>query len=566
MSTRTFSRRGLLQVALAGAVASPLVQAACSFGPPQNRAAPTAASRNELTGGLKLPTYMPFQGPKPDMEGNSAGVPPAYSAYPKGPIKTISTPVGKGEDVTLSGKFIGQPVTPFDQNVAWQEMNKQVGANLKFMMYPNADYPTRLATLIAGGQLPDIFVEQFQASTMQSEPEFLESQCADLTPYLAGDAIKDYPNLANLPSYAWPTMVFNGKIFGVPRVKGGLAGPNGTSLLACGKLFDQAGFGELKFANTDEFTRALKAITDPNKGVFGLGGTGTAASGTGTITPHWWFLQCFGAPNQWRNDNGKLARDWETDEYKAALAYFRSLWDAGLIHPDTPAGGPPNGFYAERYALWPNSFIAFDSAWASAVAQDPDFKPRIITPFSADGKTKPAYFTGLGQSGRAALRKASPDRVKELLGILNYFTAPFGSQEYLLLYFGVEGADWSWDASGNPKQTPQGAKDVLTTNLWFPFVTPPDALYAPALGDYVNVARQAQVESYAMARQNPIVGLYSKTDASQGTSLSQKISDTVAGVAYGRDPLSAFDQAVRDWRTGGGDQIRSEYEAALQAA
>src|SRR5439155_10288929 len=122
----------------------------------------------------------------------------------------------KGEDVTLSGKFIGQPVTPLEQNVAWQEMNKQVGANLKFMMYPNADYPTRLQTLIAGNQLPDIFVEQFQASTMQSEPEFLESQCADLTPFLAGDAIKDYPNLANLPSYACPTMVFNGKIFAVP--------------------------------------------------------------------------------------------------------------------------------------------------------------------------------------------------------------------------------------------------------------------------------------------------------------------------------------------------------------
>ena len=70
---------------------------------------------------------------------------------------------------------------------------------------------------------------------------------------------------------------------------------------------------------------------------------------------------------------------------------------------------------------------------------------------------------------------------------------------------------------------PQGAKDVLTTNLWFPFVTPPDALFAPALGDYVKVARQAQVESYAIALPNPIVGAYSKTDASQGTSLSQRL-------------------------------------------
>src|SRR5260370_1172074 len=84
-------------------------------------------------------------------------------------------------------------------------------------------------------------------SALRSEPEFLESQCADLTPFLAGDAIKEYPNLANLPAYAWPTMVFNGKIFAVPRVKGGLAGPNGTSMYVSGKVFDQVGYGNLSF-------------------------------------------------------------------------------------------------------------------------------------------------------------------------------------------------------------------------------------------------------------------------------------------------------------------------------
>ncbi|MBO0885696.1 MAG: hypothetical protein J2P17_36255, partial [Mycobacterium sp.] len=365
-----------------------------------------------------------------------------------------------------------------------------------------------------------------------------------------------------LPPFAWPSMVFDNKIFAVPRVKGGLSGPNGTSMWACGKLFDQAGYGSLKFNTMDDFTAALKAITNPAAGVYGLGGTGNG-TGAGT-TPHWWFLQCFGAPNQWRNDNGKLTRDWETDEYRAALAYFRSLWDAGLIHPDTPSSTNNNGFYASQYALWPNSFIAFDAGWNSALAIDPDFKPRIITPFSADGTVKPAYFTGLGQDGRAAMRKASPERIKELLGILNYWTAPFGSQEYLLLYYGVQGPDWDWDPRGNPKQTPQGMKDVLTTNLWFPFVSPPDALYAPALGDYVDVLRQAEIESYAMALANPIVGLYSPTDASQGTALARTITDTIVGVAYGRENLSALDQVVKDWRANGGDTIRSEYEAALQ--
>jgi putative aldouronate transport system substrate-binding protein len=378
----------------------------------------------------------------------------AYSV--KHPVKTVPGPVGSGEDVTLTGRFIGQPATPFEQNVAWQAMNRLVGANLKFMMYPQADYSTRLATLIAGNQLSDVFVQASQASTIQSEPEFLEATCADLTPYLAGDAIKEYPNLANLPPYAWPTMVFNGKIFGVPRVKGGLAGPNGTSMIAQGKAFDQVGYGSLTVNNVDDFTAALKAVTRANEGVYALGGTGTT-------TPHWWFLQCFCAPNGWRNDGGKLTRDWETEEYKAALAYFRSLWDANLIHPDTPSGGPTNGFYAGNYVLWPNSFIAFDTTWASALRQDPEFKPRIITPFSADGKVKPVYHQGLGQTGRTVMKKTTPEKIKLNLGILNTFVAPFESQEYLLLYYGVEGPEWTYDAQGNPRQTEQGAKDVMTT-------------------------------------------------------------------------------------------------------
>ena len=46
--------------------------------------------------------------------------------------------------------------------------------------------------------------------------EFLNSQCADLTPYLSGDAVKAYPNLANLPTLSWKSTIYNGKIMGVP--------------------------------------------------------------------------------------------------------------------------------------------------------------------------------------------------------------------------------------------------------------------------------------------------------------------------------------------------------------
>ena len=48
--------------------------------------------------------------------------------------------------------------------------------------------------------LPDIIAAVIFSTTMPNIGDFLNSACADLTPYLSGDAVKDYPNLANLPS------------------------------------------------------------------------------------------------------------------------------------------------------------------------------------------------------------------------------------------------------------------------------------------------------------------------------------------------------------------------------
>ena len=63
-----------------------------------------------------------------------------------------------------------------------------------------ADYPTRLNTVVAGSDLPDIIAAAIFSTTMTNIGDFLNSACADLTPYLSGDAVKAYPNLANLPS------------------------------------------------------------------------------------------------------------------------------------------------------------------------------------------------------------------------------------------------------------------------------------------------------------------------------------------------------------------------------
>ena len=61
----------------------------------------------------------------------------------------------------------------------------------------------------------------------------------------------------------------------------------------------------------------------------------------------------------------------------------------------------------------------------------------LINPFPAQAGGKAYQYLGTGTLGATALKKASPERLKEQLRILNYLAAPFGSQEDMLISYGV---------------------------------------------------------------------------------------------------------------------------------
>ena len=84
-------------------------------------------------------------------------------------------------------------------------------------MVAASDYPTRLGTIMAGNDepgLPDVTTSPGFAT--KGIVQFLEASYADLTPYLSGDAVKAYPNIAAFPPTAWKQTVIDGAIRGVP--------------------------------------------------------------------------------------------------------------------------------------------------------------------------------------------------------------------------------------------------------------------------------------------------------------------------------------------------------------
>jgi putative aldouronate transport system substrate-binding protein len=544
------SRRAFIRLS-GGALALSLA-AACAPTLPGNggRAATPAPAQPGAAAnrGIALPTYTPFAGPQPDFAPSADGIVPAgYLSFPQNLVKSSKGPVGKqGDQVSFLTYSINPSPAGVDQNPAWQQVNADLGLDLQFTYTALQDYNVKLSTVLASGQLPDIFTMNVLGVQIPSEAEFFQSQCADLTPFVSGDAIKAFPNLANLPQTAWRNCVYNGKIFALPRVVNAV----GSTMLVQQNALDQAGITAIQ--SKDDFAKAVKETT--TGGVYGIGGV---------QAPNMqWVLGMFRAPNHWRESGGKFTRDWETPEYKEAVALMRGFWDAGYVHPDTPTYIQQQGaqiFYAGKFVMYPTNFFAFGIAWDRLLGINKNFRLNALVAPGYDGG-KGTQFQDWGGNQITVVKKASDERVQQVLGVLNYLASPFGTTEFLNLQYGKQGVDFNFDEKGNPVYTDSGKNNVQYI-AWQTIISAPPVLYDALDANFVKTAHPIETAAHEQAVVDASVGLYSPTDASKGAKLTQAMTDGVNQILFGRAPVDSLDQLVKDWRSNGGDQIRSELES-----
>ena len=280
------------------------------------------------------------------------------------------------------------------------------------------------------------------------------------------------------------------------------------------------------------------------------------------------FLQMFNAPNDWKLDSsGKLIKDYETEEYKAAVGYMRDLFAAGMYWPDSvQATMSRNDFVGKKFAVSPegqgNSWVDF---WQRGLQQQPPTRFGLIKPFSAVDGQKPITFLGTGFVSMNVLKKASPDRIKELLRIMNWLAAPFGSQEDLMLTYGLEGPDYTLDAKGNPRTTPEGVGRAGYVP-WRYIAQHPWVFYQADLPGFAKASHEAEQATLPLGVDDPTNGLYSPTIYSKGAVANMTFWDGLREIISGHAPMSNFDQLVSDWRSAAGDQVRKEYMDAIAAA
>lgn len=565
------TRRQFLRTAgglAVGAVGMPLV-AACAPSVPGAARPAAAVPTTGASANAVFPTYTPLTGgPTPSYAAAGPQYSDGFDTYPSSPAKSVPQAPGSGGVVNVMSIQLFPPPTPLEQNPAWQAVNKALNAEVHLNIVTSADYPVKLGTVMAGSDLPDMiymYARPGSASTLAAAagvPQFLQAKAQDLTPYLGGDAAKDYPNLAAIPTDAWKNAgcAYQGKLYMLPihrYLPGQMFVKNTT-------IWDRELGSDYVPKNADDFKRVLQQLTRPQEEFYGIG-TGQQ---TQMMMPG--FASMFGAPNGWRlESDGKLVKDLETEEYKAAVGYARDLWALGVFHPNSTSWASNviarAQFAGSKFAVHRDPINGWQDSWRQALTSGQPFDVRPLPTFPAqDGGKQVHYITG-GHLWATALKQGSPDRIKEMLRILNWIAAPFGSEEHQLMTFGVSGTDYNLDSAGNPVVTPQGNADAYYVP-WKYIVGARWVFYTPDLPNYARVMYDTEHLLMPYAVTDPTFGQVSATNFSKGFTLQQAIDDTLVDLVVGRRPMSDYDQMVKDWLANGGEMMRKEYQESIAAS
>ena len=543
-------RRTFLTLLAAGAgvaAAAPML-ASCS-------SSSTASSAGTKTGSIQsgdklanlVPTFKAanyVQPELPSVNGSAAG----YLSYPTSPVKSVPTVPGKGSSFTAMTPAWW--AIPRSDNAFYKAVNAELGASIKFNVVNGNDYGTKIAAIFASKRVPDILcLPLWEGVKPQNFSGYVGALFEDLTPYLAGDISAKWPNLANLPTRAWEFSVFNGKLYGLPFPGGLIA----DVLFYRDDLFKQLGVEPPKSA--DDWLALAKEVTDAKKGRWACGDV---------------FEECrrmYGVPFKWERQNGKLLYQYETDAYAAAVEFNRKLYAGGYVHPDVVAKNTATSkdlFESGKFLMYEAGIGGWHEALERQRPSNPTFSMAPFPPFAADPAKKPIYWAADPAGIMGFVKKGlGKDKVEEILGLMNYIAAPYGTHEYDLLTNGPRGVDSKTSDTGVPQLTDQGKKEVTYTYSFL--VGRPDIVSEPLYPDYVKANHSWQVSAAAYLSKGVLDGL-NVEEPPKYASLYKQFDDKLQDILRGRAPMTDLATAVSTWQKNGGNALRDFYEKQLSAA
>jgi len=490
------------------------------------------------------------------------GVPNAYTKMPA-PFKTVSNVPGSGGKVRMLTISYSPPATAKGDNTYWQELEKRLGVEWEPTLVPASSYGEKTSAVIASGDIPELFYLLTTSTAPVISQSISQGAFTDLTSFLSGDALRDYPNLALIPSYLWEKVKIEGKIYGVPKP---VLRSNDIAFYRS-DWASTLGFETPR--NTDDVFNLMVAMATKDPDGNGSGDTwGTAGYGGGWNMFLW--KQMFRTPYGWRlNEDGTLTNEIETDEFRQALDFARRLHEAGAYHPDTAGmqlDAELDGFKSGSIGIDSGGFASFFGE-GGKIDDAQSFNPKAtmapLVPPGPDG-AKGVSFAGQGFFGSVGIPASvgkDEGRVKELLRIMDYLTAPFGSEESNFLRYGL-GEHHDVQPDGTLVKNDRGRADISA--LVYPFLSENYFFYPSHLDDALK-AQKINEEMAAIAVTNPAAGIYSSANTAKAAELGQLGTDRITAIITGRESMDSLEGYINDWKSRGGDDVRHELEDGIKA-
>jgi putative aldouronate transport system substrate-binding protein len=212
-------------------------------------------------------------------------------------------------------------------------------------------------------------------------------------------------------------------------------------------------------------------------------------------------------------------------------------------------------------------------AWNAADAQKGQASNKSYTRasfdfFSASGSGTPQVPLEAATAWTSYLNKRlSSKQIQEVLRIANYLAAPFGSQEYNLLNYGVEGVDYTKTSTG-PQLTTDGTKYAGSSVSTYNFLVSPNNTTYNAGYPQVTKASAAWAQRNAKYGYQPLFYELNVTvpnnlsSANAFTPFSQT-ANIMYEVARGRSSIADYKSTLATWLRNGGNKLKSFYEGVL---
>ncbi|PFG44288.1 putative aldouronate transport system substrate-binding protein [Isoptericola jiangsuensis] len=449
------------------------------------------------------------------------------------------------------------PTTPEADGVIETALEEYTGEEFEMQWVPDASKEEKINAALASGALADI-VSLTVTNSSSVRQAMSSGMFWDVEPYLA-----DYPNLSQIDPQTLESARLDGHLYGVPYQK--IKARYGVVIRQ--DWLDNLG---LETPHTiDELTEVAKAFTTQDPDGNGKDDTTGFVDRLESFAVGFRSLAgYFGAGQQFQVlDDGQVVPAFTTDEYKEAMEWYRSVYEAGAVNQEFVTVQKQNQqdaiaqgkggivvtglFEAKNYmALAQNANPDTPMAWA--LVNDitaGDVERRILTD------------TNGGMGGWLAFPKSEVKTEADLQRMLAFVDKLIDEDAYALMTNGVEGTHYEMDADG--------VVTITDTTAWEQQVQPYAAsrpsekvVTYKSSTPYVDEGNEKMAENEDYVVINPAQSLTSETYDRQWSTIEQKVNDAYNQYITGQIEMADYEAVIEEVRGQGLDDIIAEYTAA----